>query len=224
MKNKLNWLEAALLLAPFLAIAAFWNKLPARIPVHWNARGEVDGWASSKPIEIFILPLIAVAVIALLRVLPSLDPKLQKTLQENHRMHAVVQILRLALALFFDAIFFVQIATPLGNTSAGGRVVIWCTLLLMAILGNYMPALRPNYFVGLRTPWTLESPATWRATHRVGGRLMFFGSLLLLVLEFFLSQTVFAFLFVTSMVLFVVWLFFYSWHYFRTHGTTRETV
>ena len=105
MKNKLLWLEAALLLAPFLVIAALWNKLPARIPIHWNLRGEVDGWASSKSIEIFVPPLIAVAVVALLHVLPRLDPKLRAMLHESERMRAALQIMRLAFAAFFTAMF-----------------------------------------------------------------------------------------------------------------------
>jgi uncharacterized membrane protein len=221
MKNKVNWLEAALLLAPFLVIAAFWNKLPARVPVHWNLRGEVDQWASSKPIEILGLPLIALALVALLRVLPWLDPKLRATLQENERMRAALQIMRLTFAAFFGALFSIQIATALGYTIASRQGVIWCTLVLLAIMGNYLGNLRPNYFVGIRTPWTLESAATWRATHRLGGRLMFFGALLLLVAEFFLSQSAFGFLFVTLILLLVAWAFLYSWHHFRTHGATR---
>ena len=221
MKNKANWLEAALLFAPFLVIAAFWNKLPARIPIHWNLRGEIDRWASSKSIEIFVLPLIALALVALLRVLPWLDPKLRATLQENERMRATLQIMRLAFAAFFGALFSIQIATALGYPMASGRALIWCTLVLFAIMGNYLGNLRPNYFVGIRTPWTLESAATWRATHRLGGRLMFFGALLLLAAEFFLSQSAFGFLFVTLILLLVAWAFLYSWHHFRTHGATR---
>jgi uncharacterized membrane protein len=221
MKNKVSWLEAALLLAPFFVIGILWNKLPARIPVHWNLRGDVDRWASSKSIEIFALPLIAVALVALLRVLPRLDPKLRATLQENERMHAALQILRLTFAAFFCALFSVQIATALGYALAGGRAMIWCILVLFAIMGNYLGNLRPNYFVGIRTPWTLESEATWRATHRLGGRLMFFGALLLLAAEFFLSQSAFGFLFVTLILLLVAWAFLYSWHHFRTHGGTH---
>jgi uncharacterized membrane protein len=221
LKNKVNWLEAALLFAPFLVIAAFWNKLPARIPIHWNLRGEIDRWASSKSIEIFVLPLIALALVALLRVLPWLDPKLRATLQENERMRAALQIMRLTFAAFFGALFSIQIATALGYTIASGRAVIWCTLVLFAIMGNYLGNLRPNYFVGIRTPWTLESAATWRATHRLGGRLMFFGAFLLLVAEFFLSQSTFGFLFVTLILLLVAWAFLYSWHHFRRHGATR---
>ena len=219
MKNKVNWLEATLLLAPFLVIAALWNKLPARIPMHWNLRGEVDRWASS-PIEIFFLPLLALALAALLRVLPRLDPKLRARLHENERMQATLQITRLALAAFFGALFFIQIGTALGYPFASGRAVIWCTLVLLAVMGNYLGNLRPNYFVGIRTPWTLESAATWRATHRLGGRLMFFGALLLLVAEFFLSPRAFGFLFATLILLLVAWAFLYSWHHFRTHGAT----
>jgi hypothetical protein len=59
-------------------------------------------------------------------------------------------------------------------------------------------------------------------THRLGGKLMFFGSLLLLILEFFVSAGVFAFLFVSFMLLLVLWSFLYSWHHFRTHNVTRE--
>jgi len=221
MKNKVNWLEAALLLAPFLVIAALWNKLPARIPIHWNLRGDVDRWASSKSIEIFLLPLIALAVVALLRVLPRLDPKLRAMLQESERMHATLQVMRLALAAFFGALFSIQIATTLSYPLAGGRAMIWCTLVLLAIMGNYLGNLRPNYFIGIRTPWTLESPATWRATHRLGGRLMFFGALLLLAAEFFLSPSAFGYLFVTLILLLAAWSFLYSWHHFRTHGATH---
>jgi uncharacterized membrane protein len=221
MKNKATWLEATLLLAPFLVIAAFWNKLPARFPTHWNLRGEVDRWTSSKSIEVFAVPLIALAIVALLHVLPRLDPKLRGLLQENERMRAVLQIMRLALAAFFGALFSIQIATAFGYAAVGGRPIIWCTLVLFAIIGNYLGNLRPNYFVGLRTPWALESAETWRATHRLGGRFMFFGALFLLVAEFFLSPSAFVYLFVTLMLLLVAWSFLYSWHHFRTHGTTH---
>jgi uncharacterized membrane protein len=220
MKNKANWLEAALLLAPFVVIATLWNKLPARLPIHWNLRGEVDGWASSKSFEIFLLPLIAVAVVALLHSLPRLDPKLRAMLHESERMRAAVQIIGLALAAFFTAMFSIQIATALDYPIASGRAMNWCTLVLFAIIGNYLGNLRPNYFVGIRTPWTLESAATWRATHRLGGRLMFFGALLLLAVEFFLSESAFVILFVTMILLLLAWSFLYSWHHFRTHGAT----
>jgi len=222
MKNKLNWLEAALLIAPFVVLAAFWNRLPARVPVHWNLQGEIDGWAS-KLMGILMLPLISLGVVVLLRVLPWLDPKLRRTLGENDRMHTIRQIMRLTFAAFFGAIFSMQIAAALGRTIATGRVVVACTLVLLAIMGNYLGNLRPNYFAGIRTPWTLENSETWRATHRRGGRLMFFGALLLFILQFFFSVSVVGLLFVTLVLLLVAWGFVYSWHHFRTHVATRRS-
>jgi uncharacterized membrane protein len=216
MKNKLNWLEATLLVAPLIALLVLWNDLPARVPIHWNLRGEIDAW-SSKPFML-VLPLISLGIIVLLHVLPRFDPKLGRAAGGQGRMQSVLGILRLALAAFFGVIFWMLLAAALGHSVAAGRVVPVATLLLLATIGNYSSNLRPNYFIGLRTPWTLESSETRRATHRLGGRLMFFGSVLLLVLQFFLKESTFIFLFTASALLLVAWAVWYSWHHFRTHG------
>jgi uncharacterized membrane protein len=222
MKDRLNWLEAALLIAPLLALVGLWNQLPARVPIHWNLHGQIDGWAP-KSLGMLITPLTSLGIIGLLRVLPWFDPKLRRTEGAHGRMQSALQILRLALAAFFAALSCMQFAAALGHTVAAGRIMFASTLLLLAIIGNYLPNLRPNYFAGIRTPWTLESPATWRATHRLGGRLTFFGSLLLLLLQFFVSESTFGILFVSSTALLVAWGFWYSWHHFRTHSASRKT-
>ena len=217
MKNKLNWLEAALLVAPLIALAILWNDLPERVPIHWNLRGQIDGWAP-KSFGLLIMPLMSLGTIALLHILPWFDPKLRRNAGAPGRMQHVLGILRLALAAFFAALFCMQIAAALGHPVAAGRIVPTATLLLLAVIGNYLSNLRPNYFAGIRTPWTLESPATWRATHRLGGRLTFYGSLLLLILQFFVTESTFGILFIGSALLLVVWAFWYSWHHFHTQG------
>lgn len=220
MKNKLAWLEAGLLVAPFVALAVVWNELPARVPIHWNLHGEIDGWAS-KTIGLLITPLISLAVVGLLHVVSWFDPKLRRNLEKTDSMNKVLQILRLAFASFFDAILSVQLAAAFGYTIASARFMDGCVLVLFVILGNYLPNLRPNYFIGIRTPWTLENPETWRATHRLGGRLMFYGALLLLILKFFVSPSTSGVLLVTFALLLVAWALLYSWHHYRTHGATR---
>lgn len=214
MKLKLTWLEAFLLVTPFLLVACYWKDLPARVPVHWNLHNEIDGW-TSKSSGLLILPLLNLGVIGLLHLLPRLDPKLRRRGDEQTRMPAVLAILRVTLAAFGLAIFCTQFFAALGRNVPTDRIVLSGTLLLCAVVGNYSSALRPNYFVGIRTPWTLENPDTWRATHRLGGRLMFFGSLVLLVLQFFLSATTFMIVFVTAILSLVVWAFWYSWHHFH---------
>ena len=216
MKNKLNWLEGAFLIAPLLALAALWKDLPARVPVHWNLQGQIDAW-SSKP-SLILMPLVSFVTIVLLHFLPRLDPKLRRSPGGHGHMQNAMAMLRLALAAFFAAIFAMQVATALGHALPAGRIVPSSILLLLAIFGNYSANLRPNYFAGIRTPWTLENPATWRATHRLGGRLLFFGSITLLALQFLVSERVFFILFMTSVGLLVVWAFWYSWHHFHSQG------
>jgi uncharacterized membrane protein len=220
MKTKLSWLEAALLAAPLVALAIFWSDLPARVPIHWDLHGQINGWATKTP-GIFLIPLTALGVVVVLRILPWFDPKLGKTPGEESRMSVVLPIVRITCLLLLDTIFFVQIATSLGWNVAGGRIMVTCLLVFFVIVGNYLGNLRPNYFVGIRTPWTLENPETWRATHRLGGRLMFFGGLILFIAQFFLSESIFGWLFFASILLLAAWGFVYSWHHYRTHAATR---
>jgi uncharacterized membrane protein len=223
MKNKLAWLQVALVIVPFIALIVFWNQIPERVPVHWNIRGEIDRWASKAP-GMLLLPLVGLGTVALCHIVSWLDPKLRQNLEKTDRMNTVLEILGLTFAGFFDAIFAIQFTVALGYKIAAERVILSCVLLFPAILGNYLPNLRPNYFVGIRTPWTLENAETWRATHRLGGKLMFFGSLLLLVLEFFVGRSVFGPLFLTFIAVLVVWSFIYSWYHFRNHVATRQSV
>jgi len=216
MKSKLSWLEAALLIAPFLVLIAYWNEFPQRVAIHWNLQGEINGWAS-KEFGLLLAPLLSLGLVLLLRFVPRLDPKLRHHLNETDRMVTVLQILRLALAGFCDIIFCVIVGVALGHPVAVARIGFGSILLLLAVAGNYLGNLRPNYFVGIRTPWTLENPETWRATHRLGGRLMFFGGLILFIVQFVLPERIFAWLFVVAILSLAIWGFVYSWHHCRTH-------
>jgi len=218
MKNKLLWLEVALLLTPLVAVATLWNELPERIPIHWNLAGQINGWGSK--FSLFVMPVANLVIVALLHFLPSIDPKLRHSVGGPGRMQHALQILRLALVTFFGAIFASQMAATLGHALPMRRLVPSATLLFLAIIGNYLSNLRPNYFAGIRTPWTLESPETWRATHRLGGRLLFFGSIVLLLLQFVVRESLFPALFIGSLLLYAAWGVWYSWHHFHAQDAT----
>lgn len=218
MKNKLNWLESALVLAPLVALATLWREMPERIPIHWNLHGQIDGWGSK--FHLVVLPVASLITVVLLHFLPWIDPKLRRMGGGLGRMQNALQILRLSLVAFFGAIFAMQCAAALGRAVPMSRIIPSAIVLLLAIIGNYLSNLRPNYFAGIRTPWTLESPETWRATHRLGGRLLFFGSVILLLVQFFVSERAFAPLFLTSLVLYGIWAVWYSWHHFHTQSVT----
>ncbi len=220
MKSKLAWLEAALLLTPFVLLLVSWNDLPARVPIHWNLAGEIDRWGPKA--FILVLPLVALVVAALFYLVSWIDPKLRQAKASSGRMGAVLPLLNLAFSAFCLILFLMLLAAAFGRSVATDRIVPTAVLLLLAVIGNYAGNLRPNYFIGLRTPWTLESPATWRATHRLGGRLIFYGAIALLVLQFILSARLFFVLLITAILALVVWTFLYSWYHFRTVATSHR--
>ncbi len=180
MKKEL-WYETlivAITLAPFIWLAAIWNTMPEQVPVHFNYKGEPDRFNSKKEL-IFILVLMGPLTWALLKYLPQIDPR--KKLTENP---SVLRNIRLVLTAFTSAIGVVIILSALDGGKSITTLIPVLVGGLFAGLGNYLINIKPNYFVGIRTPWTLENENVWRRTHRVGGKMMFWGGLAVAALAF----------------------------------------
>jgi len=203
-------LQIAILLAPVAFCAALWDRFPDRVPIHWNLWGRPDGW-SGKGVGLLFLPALNVAIAVLFAWLPRLDPKLRKASFSPDRMAAALGILRLAVTAFLSFVALLMAAAALGVAFNMTRVAMDAALVLLLVLGNFLGNLRPNYFIGVRTPWTLESPEVWRATHRICARILVFGSLGLLLLQFALTPLQLT----AGIVLFSlgtsVWAFVYSY-------------
>jgi uncharacterized membrane protein len=160
-----RWLGPAIVAAMWAFAAAVNTRLPQRVPSHWNLQGEVDGWMD-KPFGAVMQPAIATFILALLWLMPRIDPR-----RANVEHFAEDRWLITNLLILFFAI--VQVATlgqALGWPVEVDRVVTASTGLLFVGLGNYLPRIRSNWFIGIRTPWTMDNDRVWRATHRVGGR------------------------------------------------------
>ncbi|ATA60365.1 hypothetical protein GS458_1923 [Geobacillus stearothermophilus] len=152
-------------LAYFLSLAAL-PYLPDQVAIHWNASGEADGF-SSKWFGALLLPVLMTVFTFLMAVLPKFDPK-----KESYsRFQKSYRIVNAALACFFLLLHIVTLAYNLGVPVDVGRLVPIGVGVLFIVLGNYMPKIKPNYFIGIRTPWTLESEAVWNKTHRLGGKV-----------------------------------------------------
>jgi uncharacterized membrane protein len=95
------------------------------------------------------------------------------------------------------------------------RTITNAMLILFMILGNFMGNLRPNYFAGIRTPWTLDDPEIWRATHRIGARILFYGCLALLLTQWLLSSDQFLYVSLGCLLGCSIWSIAYSYLLFR---------
>lgn len=161
-----DW-PALLLLAGSLAAGlALYPSLPERVPSHWNLHGQVDAFRS-RLWGAFGAPLVAAAVYILMLITPLVDPR-----RENYaRFAGAYRLVRLSVVAFLVGIHAIVLLAGLGRPVNVAFTVQIAISLLFVILGNVMGQVRHNYFVGIRTPWTLASEAVWTKTHRASGRV-----------------------------------------------------
>ncbi len=169
---KREWLQILILATPFCVAALLWNKLPDPMPNHWGINGQVDGYAS-KPVAALLLPCINLAVAVLILILPRFDPKFVRYDEETKAsLRRTFAAMRLAITLFLSLMALVVVVMPFHPEIRIPTVIGLGVGLLLMVFGNLMTKLRPNWFFGIRTRWTLESREVWTKTHRLGGRLM----------------------------------------------------
>jgi uncharacterized membrane protein len=164
------------LLAGMFGMAAWsWPTAPDRIPVHWNAAGEVDRYGGRFE-GIVLLPLIGLGLYLLLRFLPRIDPA-----RANYALfEGAYRLLRFSVLALLVGVYVLMQLSLRGHEAALPAMFPVLLGQFFVVLGAIMGKLRPNWFVGIRTPWTLSSPLAWNATHRVGGWFFMLWGLLIL--------------------------------------------
>ncbi|MCS7225250.1 MAG: SdpI family protein [Armatimonadetes bacterium] len=163
---------AGLLLAATLVVAGYtawvYPSLPERIPIHWNIQGQVDGWGR-KEWAAWLVPGLGLLWVGLIYLLPWLSPKHFKVDPFRQTFNYVM----LVTGLFFLFLQFPMIKGAFDHQFPTGRLVVAAISLFFAVLGNVLGKVRRNFWVGIRTPWTLASDTVWIATHRLAARLFF---------------------------------------------------
>ena len=165
------YLAAGVVIAATLAgtIVAY-PQLPDVIPTHWNAHGQVNGWSPKWTLFLFGPGLMTLMVV-LFAALPWLSPK-KFEVDSFRATYLYIMIVIVGMVGYAEILVMI---TGLGMRLDVGRAVEGCVCLLMALLGNVLGKVRRNFFVGIRTPWTLADERVWNATHRVGAKTLFAG-------------------------------------------------
>lgn len=144
-----------------------WPFAPQRVPIHWDISDRPDGYAGKLP-GLFLLPAVALGIYLLMTLLPNIDPG-----RANYRQFTTpYYVIRLAILLMMAVVHCVVLMWALGVEVNMVRVMAITLGLTFALLGNLMRKIRPNWFVGVRTPWTLASKRSWVKTHRMAGLTM----------------------------------------------------
>lgn len=160
-----EWLQWGVIGAMFITAAVRWGSVPDQIPIHWNAAGEVDGYGGRFS-GLLLLPLIALGLYLLLRYIPRIDPA-RANYENFARTYLTIRIVFLVYMAFIYFIMNLAIANE--ENVAVDKFIIGAIAVMFLILGGAMGKFRPNWFVGIRTPWTLSSKRSWVKTHRAGG-------------------------------------------------------
>lgn len=157
-------MSISLLLAMFVVAGFTWSSAPNSIPVHWGITGQPDRYGG-KFEGLLAIPIAALALYLLLLFLPRIDPR-----RVNYdRFGGVYLLLKTVLVAFMAVVYAVQVMWVQGIMVDMAVVVPLIIGLLLMVIGNYLGKLRSNWFVGIKTPWTLASEESWIKTHRLGG-------------------------------------------------------
>lgn len=156
----------ALIAAMFGGAAVVWSSAPDMLPVHWGLSGEPDRWGG-KVEALLGMPLVALGLYLALLVLPRLDPG--RANYANFR--TAYLLIRYAALLMLAAFYTATLLTALGWQIDMSRFSLSTIGVVFMALGGVMGKIRPNWLVGIRTPWTLSSKRSWVKTHRLGGWL-----------------------------------------------------
>lgn len=159
-----RWYPALLVLLGVLLSVAVYPRLPQTMATHWNAQGNPDGWMP-RPFGAFFAPGLMLVLWGVLRGVRRVDPR-----QESYaRFDDAYETIVAAVLVLVLGTHVVIIASALGYRVPIGRVVPALVGALFVVIGNVMPRLRPNWWFGVRTPWTLSNDRVWARTHRLAG-------------------------------------------------------
>jgi uncharacterized membrane protein len=150
-----------------IAGAVLWNQLPDQVPSHWNANDQVDGYLP-KFWGVFLMPLIALGMFALFLVVPNLDP-LKANIAQFRETFNLFIVFIIGFLLYVHGL---TLAWALGyNDFKMSAALLPMMGLLFIFIGYLLRQAKRNFFIGIRTPWTLSSDSVWDKTHQLGSAL-----------------------------------------------------
>ncbi|WP_421808548.1 SdpI family protein [Flagellimonas sp.] len=198
-----------IVLLPFVYLAYVWNQLPAQVPMHYNIEGEIDRYGNKS--ELILIPIMTSLLIYLIFLaVPYIDPK-----KQIQKMGGKYDTLKFIITTFMSILALFIIYTAKNQTLTDPDYILLGCGVLFLILGNYFKTLKANYFIGIRTPWTLESESVWKETHKLAGKIWFLGGLLIILSCLILGGKTNFIVFMTITAIMVLVPVLYSYLLFR---------
>lgn len=181
MSNKLSVILSFTLIAiALVAGVALYTQLPDMVPSHWNAAGQIDGYMP-KFWGVFLMPLVTIALVLLFLAIPLIDP-LKANIAQFRSIYNIFIVVFTAYMLFIHAL---TLLAALGYQFNMTYLLVPAVGLVFISLGFLMRKAKRNFFIGIRTPWTLSSDDVWEETHKLGSLMFMIAGAVTVVSAFF---------------------------------------
>ncbi|MEM7370480.1 MAG: SdpI family protein [Bacteroidota bacterium] len=214
-----NWLLIALIVFSVLLAGIGYTLLPDTVPVHFNHKMEVDrmGSRGEALFGLLMMSFAMIVVNGIIWIAPKIDPK-----NNFYKFDKTMQKWQYIITAFILGLQILILLSMMGVAVPTARWMLIAMYLLFLLLGNSFGKLRPNYFAGIRIPWTLESEDNWNKTHRMAGRLWVLTSMVMIVISLILPESWLVFFFLPYFLLIVGLPIAYSYNLYREMNIANE--
>jgi uncharacterized membrane protein len=214
IKKELPIVGIALL--PLVYLGSVWKSLPENVPIHWNLEGEIDNWGSKYTLIglVFLMPILTYI---LMLVVPKIDPK-----KRIEAMGGKYDQFKFIVVAFMSvlSIFIIYISK---NQKLSSPSIIFVLLgILFVSLGNYFKVLKQNYFIGIKTPWTLENEEVWKLTHLLASKMWVIGGLVVVILSLLLPENINFYFFMSITAIISIVPIVYSYFIYKKLKKTNQ--
>ena len=200
------------ILLSFIIGIYFYPQMPEKIASHWNAQGQVDGYMS-KFWGLFLMPLLSMMLFLLFIAIPKIDPLKHNI--EKFREYYDGFVVLIIVYLFY--VYLLTIFWNIGIRFSMVQPLAPAMGILFYYIGILIENAKRNWFIGIRTPWTLSSEKVWEKTHKIGGKLFKIAGIIAFIGVFFQRYVLFFIL--VPIILVAAYTIIYS--YFEYQKETR---
>ena len=198
-------LTTLITLLPILVGLFYWNQLPDKMATHFDMTGTPNGW-SSKWFAIIGIPVVLAVVNVLCTILTETDPRRHK--YPEKMMKLVYWICPVVSWICAGLTISYELGVEFAAMPKFASLLMG---IMFIVIGNYLPKVKQNYYMGIKLPWTYSDEENWNRTHRMAGKLWVVGGIVLL-LNFFLEITG---LIIAVLIVMIVVPTIYSWAFSR---------
>lgn len=191
--KKINIFILLIILTSFVMGFYFYPQMPDKMASHWNIKGDVDGYMP-KTWALFLMPVLSAILFLMFLLIPRIDP-LKENIEKFREYFDWFVVLIIAF-LFY--IYVLSILWSFGHRFDMGQVLAPALAILFYYAGILISNAKKNWFIGIRTPWTMSYESVWNKTNKLGGKMFKISGVICL---FGIILPAYAFLFVIVPVL-----------------------